>query len=48
MTLTNIFPGFSTAICKSAVRVGMLTESSDSLLLNFCSVTDFRGHVMAQ
>ena len=48
VTLTNIFPGLSTAICRSAVRVGMLTDSSDSRLFTFCSVTDFRGHVMTQ
>ena len=46
--LTNIFPGLRTAICRSAVRVGMLIDSSDSLLFTFCSITDFLGHVMTE
>ena len=41
--LTNMFPGFSTAICSNAVLVGMLTDSSDTLLF---TLSGFLGHVV--
>lgn len=43
MILTNMFPGFSTAICSNAVLVGMLTDSSDTLLF---TLSGFLGHVV--
>lgn len=38
-----MFPGFRTAICRSAVLVGMLTDSSDTFLL---ILSGFLGHVI--
>lgn len=45
MILTNIFPGLSTAICRSAVLVGILADSSDTRLFTLSS---FLGHVITE